>query len=368
MHRIESADVRRAVRRTGWLMVLNALASEVLTPALRRPGRHVPCPMHGDGGKHGRGDGFRLFPDVDRTGGGICATCGAYPDGLALLQWLFGWSFPETLWRVAGVIGLTDAPRKPLAPALARTRFSQVEPPNPERLRRALRQTWSASLPPCHPDAWPMQRYLAGRGLDASVLNPRVVRFHPTLEYWSRDQNDRSIRIDRFPAMLALVSDPDGRPLTLHRTYLRHDGLGKAPVPSPKKLMPQGQSTPLSGAAIRLFAGDASGATELSIAEGIETALAVHAMTGLPIWASLSATLLQGFRPPAGTQRLSIWTDKDRSGAGEHAASVLRQRLGDSLDIRILLPHDPIPTDARGIDWADVWLMRHSEATERAVA
>ncbi len=367
MHRIESADVRRAVHRTGWLMVLDALAADTLTPALRRPGRHVPCPMHGDGRKHGRGDGFRLFPDVDRTGGGICATCGAYPDGLALLQWLFGWSFPETLWRVAGVVGLTDAPAKPVAPAFARTHFSQAEPPNPERARRALRRTWSASLPPRHPDAWPLQRYLAGRGLDASVLHPRVVRFHPSLAYWTRDRNDRPICLDRFPAMLALMSGADGRPLTLHRTYLRRDGLGKAPVPSPKKLMSHGQSRPLSGAAIRLFAGDASGHAELAIAEGIETALAVHAMTGLPVWASVSATLLQGFRPPAGTQRLRIWADKDRSGAGEHAASVLQQRLGDSLDARILLPPAPIPADARGIDWADVWLMRHSAEAERAV-
>jgi hypothetical protein len=91
-------------------------------------------------------------------------------------------------------------------------------------------------------------------------------------------------------------------------------------------------------------------------------------MTGLPVWACVSATLLQGFCPPAGTRRLSIWADKDRSGAGEQAASVLRQRLGDSIDVRILLPPDPIPANARGIDWADIWLMRDSAATERAVA
>jgi phage/plasmid primase-like uncharacterized protein len=200
------------------------------------------------------------------------------------------------------------------------------------------------------------------------VLNPRVVRFHPDLTYWSRDRNDRPICLGRFPAMLALVSDTDGRPLTLHRTYLRCDGLGKAPVPSPKKLMPHAQSTPLLGAAIRLFAGHASGHAEFGIVEGIETALAVHAMSGLPVWASVSSTLLQGFRPPTGTQRLSIWADKDRSGAGEQAASLLRQRLGDSIDVHILLPPGPIPANARGIDWADVWLMRHSAAAERAAA
>ena len=58
--RIDAADVRAAVSRVGWLPVLSALAGDVLEPALRRPGRHAPCPVHG--GRHG--DGFRLFADV----------------------------------------------------------------------------------------------------------------------------------------------------------------------------------------------------------------------------------------------------------------------------------------------------------------
>ena len=364
MHALESAAVREAVRRTGWLVVLGALASEVLGPALYRPGRHVPCPVHGDG----RGDGFRLFPDVDRTGGGICATCGAYPDGLALLQWLFGWSFPQSLAHVAGVLGLTEVPGRPSLTRFARAHSACAQPPHPEKARRNLRRVWSESLAPDHPEARALRRYLAGRGLDAVALNPRIVRCHPALSYWSRDRDDRPLCLGRFPAMLALVSDAQGRPVTLHRTYLRADGLGKAPVPSPKKLMAHAQSTPLSGAAIRLFAADTSAHGALGVAEGIETALAVQAMTGLPVWACVSTTLLQGFRPPAETQRLSIWADRDRSGAGEHAASVLRQRLGDALDVRILLPPAPIPANARGIDWADVWLMHRCGAAERAIA
>ena len=305
---------------------------------------------------------------MDRTGGGICATCGAYPDGLALLQWLFGWSFPEALARVAGVLGLADATAKPLAPAFDPMPGPRAKPQNQEKARRNLRRIWSESLPPYHPEAWPLRRYLAGRGLHATVLNPRVVRFHTALPYWSLDRKDRPMCLGRFPAMLALVSEADGRSVTLHRTYLRSDGLGKAPVPSPKKLMAHTRSASLCGAAIRLSAADTAAQVELGVAEGVETALAVHAMTGLPVWACASATLLQGFCPPAGTRRLSIWADKDRSDAGELAASVLRQRLRDLPDVRILLPPDPIPASARGIDWADVWLMRQSAAADRAVA
>ncbi|MCF7990889.1 MAG: toprim domain-containing protein [Thiohalocapsa sp.] len=360
MHAIESADIRQAVRRTGWLAVLEALVPEALGPALRRPGRHVPCPVHGKARKNGRGDGFRLFPDADRTGGGICATCGAYPDGLALLQWLFGWSFPEALTQVGAVLGLTGAPARPLVPAFARTGTHRPHPMQAQKARHNLRRTWCESLPPSHPDAEPLCRYLAGRGLDAAVLNPRVVRFHPALAYWSRDAEDRPICLGRFPAMLALVSDANGRPVTLHRTYLQPDGRGKASVRSPKKLMAHPGTDALTGGAIRLFRAGASRHVALGVAEGIETALAVHAMTGMPVWACVSATLLKSFRPPVEIERIMIWADNDRSGAGQRAASALGERLGGSLDVHILLPPAPVPVNARGVDWADCWLMRQS--------
>ncbi|CAI8817436.1 primase-helicase zinc-binding domain-containing protein [Methylocaldum szegediense] len=79
---LESRDVRNAARGA-WVAILGDLAPE-LEAALARPGRHVPCPVHG-----GR-DGFRLYPDAEKTGGGICNTCGAYPDGFSLLMWLKG--------------------------------------------------------------------------------------------------------------------------------------------------------------------------------------------------------------------------------------------------------------------------------------
>ena len=76
---IEARGVReRAAGR--WIDMLAALAP-ALVPALSRPGRHVPCPVHGGT------RGFRLFRDVDDTGGGVCNTCGTFPDGFALLMW-----------------------------------------------------------------------------------------------------------------------------------------------------------------------------------------------------------------------------------------------------------------------------------------
>jgi hypothetical protein len=150
--------------------------------------------------------------------------------------------------------------------------------------------------------------------------------------------------------MVALVTDPDGRPVTVHRTYLAPDG-HKAPVPAPKKLMGYPGSR-LAGGAIRL----SSPGPILGVAEGIETALAVHLRTGMPVWSAISAGLLARMEPPAETSLVVVWADRDRSGAGEAAALLLRKRLiGRGISVAVHLPPGPIPSTAKGIDWADVW-------------
>lgn len=359
MMSIESTVVRQAVRRAGWLVVLDALARPALEAALQRPGQHVACPVHG--GRHG--DGFRLFPDVDRSGGGVCATCGSYPDGFALLRWLFGWSFPDALLRVAGVLGLTDAPapfaRGTMVHALvARSTFHVSASRQNDQARVRLRHLWNESLPPDHCRSEFLQRYLAQRGLGGADFDSRVIRFHPALPYWSSAETGSPVCLGRFPAMLALVSAPDGSAMTLHRSYLRPDGAGKAPVPAPRKLMASGQNRSLVGSAVRLCPVAFGKNPVLGLAEGIETALAVRAMTGMPVWAGLSATLLERFTPPPGLSRLVVWADKDRSGVGEQAARSLQRRLSPSIEVRIRVPPVPIPPQARGVDWADLWQQR----------
>lgn len=326
-------DVIRDMARGRWPIILGQLAPE-LEKALAKMGRHVPCPVHG--GK----DGFRLFKDG--SGGGICATCGAWADGFALLQWVKGWTFPETLEQVASALSLDEGEGKPL-PAIPK----DAKKPSPEQdrlLRKRLRDTWLEAVPLDHPKAAPVRKYLAGRGLDPKVaIEFKDLRCHPALPYVDDETGERR----RFPALLALVRDDQGRPVTIHRTYLSREGR-KADVAQPKKLMSPWPGRKISGGAVRLGAPGKL----LGVSEGIETALAVIQTTGLPVWPTLGCTFLARFMPPEEVETLVVWADRDLSGVGEEAARELKDRVG--IKTFILAPGIPIPKGKKSLDWLDV--------------
>jgi len=341
--RTDCARVRERARGR-WDAVLAALAPE-LAAALARPGRHVPCPHPAHPGSR---DGFRLFRDLEERGGGICNTCGAFPDGFALLMWLRGWRFDEALGQVAATLGERPVARA-TAPPPAHLRLPV---PMPDRggsgLTPAARAVWEAGIDPQDPRAAPLQRYLDRRGIDVEVADPEAVRYHPALGYWADGRC-----IATAPAMIALLRDPAGRALTVHRTYLDPAGR-KAALGVPRKLMPGAASGGLPGAAVRLC--PVRSAT-LGLAEGIETALAVHCATAMPVWAATSATLLAALVLPAALREVHIWADRDRSGTGERAARALERRLrAEGRAVRVHLPVGRIPAGASGIDWNDAWV------------
>ena len=94
--------------RGRWQRVLSDLAP-ALQDAVAKRGKHVPCPVHG-----GR-DGFRVFPDVSETGGGVCNTCGYFADGFSLLMWINGWDFGETIREVAQQLAGAPTSRVPMS-------------------------------------------------------------------------------------------------------------------------------------------------------------------------------------------------------------------------------------------------------------
>lgn len=336
-------DVRELKSRLNdWDAVLNDLAPE-LQDALQRKGRHGPCPVHGG---H---DGFRLFKDS--SGGGYCATCGPFADGFALLQWLRGWTFPQALEAVAGWLG--HAPVGVTARLLAPPVSDPTE--NPRR-RQRLNALWRQAVPLASSRARPVRLYLENRGVPLEKY-PAVLRCHLALACYGPERQP----LGRYPALLALVADADGRPVTLHRTYLTPTG-EKAPVPEVRKLFPYPGDRRLSGGAIRLFPPTA----ELHLAEGIETALAVHRATGGPVWSAVNAGLLERVEVPKAVQQVVIWGDLDRAGAGQSAAYALAGRLRrEGRDVVLRLPGGPIPASQKSLDWLDRLVQQGPAALQR---
>jgi putative DNA primase/helicase len=198
------------------------------------------------------------------------------------------------------------------------------DPTIAERKRERLRRIWKQCVPLSHADAAPVRAYLASRGLDPVLSEPpKVLRAHAGIEYWDSDGNGWR-NLGRFPAMVALYHASDEQAVTLHVTFLRPDGMEKAGVPVPKKTLPVATRGATKGGAIRLYT-PTSGV--LGIAEGIESALSLHIIRGIPVWSARCADNLEHIRLPRGLRRLEIGVDVDENGKGRHVAEALAERV-----------------------------------------
>jgi len=137
--------------------------------------------------------------------------------------------------------------------------------------------------------------------------------------------------------MLARVEGPQGL-LGMHLTVLKPDGSGRV-----SKRLAKG-SHPLGGS-IRLFPFEAS--KPLALAEGIETALAVHQCTGWPAWGCVSAGGLERVQLPAEAREVLICADHDKAGL-EAAHKLARRLLSEGRRVRLATP------PREGTDWLDV--------------
>lgn len=182
--------------------------------------------------------------------------------------------------------------------------------------------------------------YLKSRGIDPLHADGEI-RGHPDLPHPQGS----------FPALVARVTDGEGKFAGIWRIYLAKYGAGKAPVDTPK----MGLGV-VRGGAVRI------GGTEnfIGIAEGIETALAVRQLlfeqTGnaIPVWAALSANGMQSVQIPESVHRVRIYPDNDlarldkgRPSVGLTAAKALAERLEhEGVNVSII---EPPP----GEDWLD---------------
>ena len=131
--------------------------------------------------------------------------------------------------------------------------------------------------------------------------------------------------------MVAVVTRWTGsEPVAIHRTFLRPDGDGKANV-EPAKMM----LGPVRCGAVWL----APVAEILVVAEGIETALSVQQATGLPCWATLSASNIPVLQLPPLPLASEIVIAADPDAAGLRAAGAAADRwCAEGRRVRIATP------------------------------
>jgi putative DNA primase/helicase len=339
------------VARNRWDQIIPVLAP-CLSEAVEKAPRHVDCPVH-----HGKND-FRFYRDFAENGAAVC-TCCKLSDGFEVIAWANGWTLKDTLIRVAEYLGLdpnASSTDRVAAPAPRPQEPRKEKKPNPY-FRDLLRKTWAESLPADHPQAEPLRLYLQKRGIFPATI-PEALRFHPALPYFVYGADNRKRCIGTPPAMVAMVTDAAGKPVTLHRTYLDMKG-NKSPVQDVKMLMPSAIEGAAVGGAIRLFPPG----PVLAVTEGIETALAVHLATDMPVWACISTSFLTQVELPPEVERVLIWADLDKINPktgkrpGEAAATELAERLRqEGRHCDILLPLGEIGPDGKGIDWCDVYV------------
>ncbi|MAM94976.1 toprim domain-containing protein [Parvibaculum sp.] len=189
----------------------------------------------------------------------------------------------------------TGRPRRPTAPSGS---------------SEAARRLWRMTQPITGSAA---EAYLRKRGI-TDLRGTANLRFHPNC-YW-RPEGDGPT--ETWPAMIAAVTDLNGKVTGAHRTWLASDGSAKAPIDPPRKAMGD-----LLGNAVRF--GEAQDV--MAAGEGIETILSLRqAMPPMPMVSALSAGHLAAILFPADLRRLYIVRDNDPAGDGARDSLVGRAR------------------------------------------
>jgi len=298
-------DFDMALCEGRWFDILVSLG--LPQEALRN--QHGPCPMCG--GK----DRFR-WDNKNGRGTYYCSGCGA-GTGPDLAMKFLGIDYRELVKQIGPIFGTTKVRKAP-------------KPLSEEDERRLKNDLWQAG------------DRITKSGPAATYLRKRLGVVIPSHDLRAVDQKDCGA------IMVALVRDPAGAPVTLHRTFI--DKYGDK---FDRKLMP-GEIPP--GSAVRLMPAR----DKLGIAEGIETALAASILFKIPCWASLNTSLLKTWVPPADVERIVVFGDNDTNYAGQAAAyEQARKCAAGRTKVEEQIPARP------GNDWNDVLLATMNSTTNK---
>jgi hypothetical protein len=168
------------------------------------------------------------------------------------------------------------------------------------------------------------ERYMRHRGI-TMLQDLDGLRFHPRCYY----RPEKSSAVETWPAMIAAVTDLDGKITGAHRTWLDRLGPDKAPIATPRRAMGE-----LSSNGVRFGAP----LDVMAAGEGIETVLSVRCLLPtMPMVAALSSAHLAALLLPSTLRRLYVLRDND--AAGKKASAILVDRAtAEGIEPIVLAP------------------------------
>jgi hypothetical protein len=240
-----------------------------------------------------------------KSGSGFVARCPAHNDrnpslsirdghgGKVLIKCHKGCSQADVLAELKSRHLWPDRGRRPFMRGSFKATLQPQDPPPSELgFNHFARSIWEAAE---EANDTLVSTYLLSRGITHYL--PKTLRFSSALKHPSGQKH---------PAMIGLVtSGIDNTPIGIHRTYLAHDGKGKASLPQTKLMLGQ-----CGGGAVRI-----QDATDLvMVGEGIETCLSAMQSTGIPAWAALSTSGMKALMLPKAIKEVIILVDGDEAG------------------------------------------------------
>lgn len=271
----------------------------------------------------------------------------------------------DQLKEARSFLGLrTDSPeesrQREVAIAASRARRAEAEAAakrDADRASRRAEAMWFAAEPQIV--GTPVDLYLTARGIDLFTIGhqPRALRYLAKCHYHFEDRSTGEVIEFDAPAMLAAMTNLQGRIVAVHRTWLSIDPAtgrwGKVKVPHPSE---PGQLLPAKkvyawgdGCAIRLSSGlgpkGGKGAplnrcppgTRVYIAEGIETALSARILRpDARVLAAYSLSNMGKVGLPPEVAEVVLITDHDLAPqAQEQLAEAIRQHQAAGRTVRV---------------------------------
>lgn len=271
---------------------------------LKRAGRELKgcCPFHPD-----RTPSFTIYADDRRF---QCFGCGVEGDVLDFVQRAYGVKLLDAIAMLDG--GALRELEQQRAPARAKANTQAAA----DRIVKA-----SVSI-----EGTPAEAYLRLRGISMQLPHTlRFARIPPPKDSSVAQANGTG----SLPALVAVVTDPDGTLVGIQRTYLTEDGR-KAATRDGKVKYSLGM---VAGGAIQLGPAQAS----IIVTEGLEDGLTVAQALGRTVWVAAGTSMLPHMSFASVTRAVVIGADADE--AGEHAARRAAESFADrQLAVRIMRP------------------------------